>query len=695
MARGPGAAAASMVASGQQQQHQQPVPPPTTGAQRPHHHHHRFGRGEGGLKALRRANPFVLTEEETGGQELINPSPCTQEDDQEVEGIPVGRVLNVRGKLVLQSLKGFEHLDFNNVVSEQNKPQADLPVKPEPARDVNAKVLGPEAYAPSKIQELSKAHDDNAEPPKSKSRKKSSAKPRAQRKQAVKRTRSIAQLNECEDKEKIVKTVPTQTFYIADIDALRFFYETRLSELTLKPIRKILTEWVAIVTPKRRKYYGKYSKKCFPSQLPKGHCPPWWPDDVHYEEPSHLESAPLKKLGAQIMLLHRFTSPETGEPRNNWIRDLRRTAEYSVNVTPLGDFTSSSMTDTKGFSRYNADMKTRALNIIIPDLFDTAQSFEDHVAFYDLYDGKTNEDPDSLRGKQHTWASIPRPERTITFKPTAEKKRLRIAERDSASAETVEDPEMNMARRGSTSGTKSRRSSRASPSPPPVRRASMPRPRIVPDAEPEPPVQRHSTVPLPIAQQQLVAGLAPLSLSTTVAAHPAIMPPQPTFQSSEIPVTQAYHGLPVSYVPYPEPSMNELQSYQSYVRNGNGMGYVMPRWPTADQCYPPTPNFHPQQMPQFFSTLPHNSTHGLSSSGPPCTNTYTDMSSQNYMGPIFNSAMPISNMDLPVPSPMDCKMSFGSTMSFDSNPAEDMARPMEEQRGPFLPLNRHGQQQLQ
>lgn len=57
-------------------------------------------------------------------------------------------------------------------------------------------------------------------------------------------------------------------------------------------------------------------------------------------------------------------------------------------------------------------MKKRAQEQILPSIFDVAQSYEDHVMQYSLFEGSGNVDPG--RGKQHTWKPIPRPARRTT-----------------------------------------------------------------------------------------------------------------------------------------------------------------------------------------------------------------------------------------------------------------------------------------
>lgn len=79
-------------------------------------------------------------------------------------------------------------------------------------------------------------------------------------------------------------TEESQTFYIGDVDAFKEFLAHRFGELTMKPLRGIVTLWVKLIEPVRRGDWGKYHGMK-PSEA---ETPPWWPADVIYKEPSHL-----------------------------------------------------------------------------------------------------------------------------------------------------------------------------------------------------------------------------------------------------------------------------------------------------------------------------------------------------------------------------------------------------------------------
>lgn len=90
---------------------------------------------------------------------------------------------------------------------------------------------------------------------------------------------------------EVKKASETFTFSIGDIASLQTFYKTRFRELTMKPMRDIVTAWVKKIEPKRQKKYGRYQRYNANSRLNKTNSikPPWWPADVPYVEPSHLK----------------------------------------------------------------------------------------------------------------------------------------------------------------------------------------------------------------------------------------------------------------------------------------------------------------------------------------------------------------------------------------------------------------------
>lgn len=88
-----------------------------------------------------------------------------------------------------------------------------------------------------------------------------------------------------EDKDAAhVNTEESHTFYIGDLPAFKNFLHCRLDELTMKPLRGIVTHWVRLLEPRRLGDWGKYHEM-LPSEAD---TPPWWPETVIYKEPSHL-----------------------------------------------------------------------------------------------------------------------------------------------------------------------------------------------------------------------------------------------------------------------------------------------------------------------------------------------------------------------------------------------------------------------
>jgi hypothetical protein len=91
-----------------------------------------------------------------------------------------------------------------------------------------------------------------------------------------------------DSRDATVATEKSYTFFIGDVKGLERFFRRRLDELTMKPVRPIVTAWVKLREPKRLSLYGPYHKK-LAKDMPQGCTPPWWPQDVPYEEPSHLD----------------------------------------------------------------------------------------------------------------------------------------------------------------------------------------------------------------------------------------------------------------------------------------------------------------------------------------------------------------------------------------------------------------------
>ncbi len=99
-------------------------------------------------------------------------------------------------------------------------------------------------------------------------------------------SRDSDEYDEGRKKRKVV-TEASSTFYIGDFPKVIDFLYHRFDELTTKPLRTMVTNWIKILEPRRQSNYGPYHKQ-LPSDQPSGSTPPWWPQSVPYNEPSHL-----------------------------------------------------------------------------------------------------------------------------------------------------------------------------------------------------------------------------------------------------------------------------------------------------------------------------------------------------------------------------------------------------------------------
>jgi hypothetical protein len=90
------------------------------------------------------------------------------------------------------------------------------------------------------------------------------------------------------DSEVAVVNESSKTFQVGDIEGLKIFLRARIDELTMKPVRSMVTSWVKKLEPKRKGGYGPYHKM-LPAYAPDDATPPWWPQTVPYIEPAHLD----------------------------------------------------------------------------------------------------------------------------------------------------------------------------------------------------------------------------------------------------------------------------------------------------------------------------------------------------------------------------------------------------------------------
>ncbi|CAA9958044.1 DUF2841 domain containing protein [Pyrenophora teres f. maculata] len=232
--------------------------------------------------------------------------------------------------------------------------------------------------------------------------------PKAPERRKRKRTRAIVHDSSeddidghcrCGSGDVTISTDTSYHFHIGDLDSLKKFFRRRLDELTTKPVRPIVTAWLKLLEPKRLSIYGRYHKK-LPREQPPECTPPWWPHDVPYEEPSHLDKTCLLALAVDIMLQHRPI--DEIKRKDPWVAKLRHAAQYAVETTPSEQFSSS-----KG-SGFSEMMQKRALTEILPSLFDIAQKYEDHVC-HSQHCGDTATNLDM--GGRVTWQPLTRPPR--------------------------------------------------------------------------------------------------------------------------------------------------------------------------------------------------------------------------------------------------------------------------------------------
>ncbi|KAJ4353878.1 uncharacterized protein N0V89_005608 [Didymosphaeria variabile] len=192
---------------------------------------------------------------------------------------------------------------------------------------------------------------------------------------ALKRRRTRNQddndINDAQDAdeahEPTAKVRPPETFSIGDVESLQAFYAARFRELTMKPMRDVVTAWVKRLEPRRQKKYGPYQRYEYNDDSDgrldrkKSIKPPWWPTAVPYVEPSHLKLQHLVPLAVDMMMIHRRIDEEAGKRKYpSWISKLETDATYLVSSKDTEHFSSS-----RG-ARYNEAMKKRALEVILP-----------------------------------------------------------------------------------------------------------------------------------------------------------------------------------------------------------------------------------------------------------------------------------------------------------------------------------------
>ncbi|KAF2623938.1 hypothetical protein BU25DRAFT_461448 [Macroventuria anomochaeta] len=365
-------------------------------------------------------DPFALTENcdyppLSKTMKVVSPitgddKPAEDDDEEVAIPLPIATLVFQDGRTepVYKPLAGHEHLfkarpmigspaSFSNRASSIQRP-----IQPAPTQ-----VPGTPQHATLEPRQKAKSQ---RQPAPCKQRKPVAHRQGLLNSKSLKRTRSVAQglapnrkafvdNDDVDDTDETVQVVTEEshTFYIGDIDAFKEFLRCRFDELTMKPLRGIATHWVKLLEPRRLGDWGKYHE-----MLPtEADTPPWWPNTVIYKEPSHLKKSDLSTLAVEMMLVHREI--DEVKRKGSWITKLRDVAKFTVQTTSADHFSSS-----KG-AAHSEEMKKRALEQILPSIFDVAQAYEDHIMQYSLFEGSGNADPG--RGKHHTWKPIPRPVR--------------------------------------------------------------------------------------------------------------------------------------------------------------------------------------------------------------------------------------------------------------------------------------------
>ncbi|KAH7074684.1 hypothetical protein BKA63DRAFT_319292 [Paraphoma chrysanthemicola] len=426
-------------------------------------------------------DPWVFVDENNAAAgvttDTISAATTIKEDEDSVLGAPAPIHAIAPFKLVApdgretyiyQPLSGFEHLfkapqDARGAYDATRSYQ--VPVQTSQLQRFPALAGAPQqgsAHA-TRCQDGMRMQNDRPHKHSLLAKKKAVHKP--PKRKALKRSRSIAQglsqqpsVSDAseddnddgdEDKRKEV-TVITETarhFEMGDIKALKTFFRHRIDELTMKPVRGMVTGWIKQLEPRRLGGYGPYHRK-LPTEAPADATPPWWPQSVPYIEPAHLDKDGLLTLAVEVMLQHRDSPTDEIKRRSPWTVKLRQIAEYNVETTAPEHFSSSK---SAVFSRM---MKERAVKSILPSLFETSQSYEDFVFQHDLW--KHRDEKKFPRGKSITWQSVPRPPKQTNQRKRPRKARATRVLRDDTDTESLgeasaDDTEVDdtMARRAS------------------------------------------------------------------------------------------------------------------------------------------------------------------------------------------------------------------------------------------------------
>jgi hypothetical protein len=152
--------------------------------------------------------------------------------------------------------------------------------------------------------------------------------------------------------------------------------------------------------PRRQALYGPYRKRH--AGAPASPAPHWWPQGIQYVEPSHLPKTGVLDLAVDLILQHRDSEMDQVKRERGWTLIMRHEAMYQVTKTAESLFSSSK---DPGF---NEIMKARALDYVLPEMFDVVQSYEDYVAQNSV---ALLNDPNAtlLKGTNYIYFPVPRP----------------------------------------------------------------------------------------------------------------------------------------------------------------------------------------------------------------------------------------------------------------------------------------------
>ncbi|KAF2788123.1 hypothetical protein K505DRAFT_342363 [Melanomma pulvis-pyrius CBS 109.77] len=257
----------------------------------------------------------------------------------------------------------------------------------------------------SPTEEPKSSTDANRVKRKAVPRTRSAPKPKSQRRSRVK---GRFHAEEDNDNSVSVSTVSTHDLYLGDCEGMAFFYQTRCHEVNQTFLKQVVTRWLLALDRHRKRRYSSYTKK-LPTEMPEGSTPPWWPRDIPYIEPSHLAEKYLLPFAVDLLLIHRRSDKLKRDMYPSWMLELKKHVDYVISTSSANIFSTSKD------PAYMEAMKVLTVKVM-HDLFQAAQSHEDHLAQYTLYEEMGNED--NGNGKYFTWSPISRPPKTIS-KPAA------------------------------------------------------------------------------------------------------------------------------------------------------------------------------------------------------------------------------------------------------------------------------------